>query len=74
MMNEVLCPVLHRGCEVYLDDTVVHGKTWEEMLDRLLEVFELLTKAGLTLNAKKCKFFATAIEILGHRIGLLCIR
>jgi hypothetical protein len=68
MMNEVLRPVLHRGCEVYLDDIVVHGRTWEEMLDRLMEVFDLLTKAGLTLNAKKCKFFATDIEILGHRI------
>jgi hypothetical protein len=51
-----------------LDDIIVHGKTWEEMLDRLLDVFELLKNAGITLKAKKCNFFVTDIEILSHRI------
>jgi transposase InsO family protein len=68
MMTEVLQPLLNRGAQVYIDDVVIYGRTWEEMLARLLQTFELLDKAGLTLNPKKCKFFATEINLLGHRV------
>ena len=52
MMNEVLEPLLHHGVEVYIDGVVIHRRTWEEMLNRLLEVFSLFTNAGQTLNPK----------------------
>lgn len=37
-MDTVLEGILGEGCLVYLDDIVVHGRTWQECLDRLLLV------------------------------------
>jgi len=53
-MGKVLLPVLNKICMVYLDDVIIFGKTFEEMVKNLRKVFLLLRKANLKLNPKKC--------------------
>jgi len=54
LMGKVLLPVLNKICMVYLDDVIIFGKTFEEMVKNLRKVFLLLRKANLKLNPKKC--------------------
>jgi len=56
-MEKVLHRLLSKKCLVYLDDVIVFGKTFEEMVDNLNAVFSRLKEANLKLNPKKCIFF-----------------
>ncbi|CAH2226641.1 jg24697 [Pararge aegeria aegeria] len=53
---------------VYMDDVLIKCKTFTEGLQTLDKVLAALTKAGFTVNAKKCSFFKTSIEYLGNLI------
>ena len=67
---EIVLAGLHwETCLVYLDDIIVCGKTFEDMVKNLGEVFERLQEAGLKLKARKCQLFAKKVEFLGHIIS-----
>ena len=51
-------------CLIYLEDVIVMGRTFEEKLERLKEVFELLARAGLKLKPKKCFLFQKRVSYL----------
>ena len=53
---------------VYLDDTLVTGKTSKEHLKNLGEVLTRLETAGMRLKEQKCGFLLPEIKYLGHRI------
>lgn len=53
---------------VYVDDVLIISETIEQGIDRLKTVLEVLTKAGFSLNLKKCSFLKTRIEYLGYEI------
>ncbi|GBM22092.1 Uncharacterized protein K02A2.6, partial [Araneus ventricosus] len=50
----------------YFDDIVVHGKTKDQCSRNLFACLERLREYDLHLNIKKCTFFQTRIEYLGH--------
>jgi hypothetical protein len=52
----------------YIDDILIHSKTFEEHLRHLDTVLGKLTKAGFTINAAKCRFCREEVKFLGHRI------
>ena len=52
----------------FFDDIFIFGKTWEELMSRLIEILELLKAGGLTLNLKKCEFGMKKVEYLGYVI------
>lgn len=56
-------------CLVYLDDVIVFSGSHEENLAQLEEVFELLSKAGVSLKATKGHLFLDDVEYLGHIVG-----
>lgn len=56
LMEKVLHPILNKICMVYLDDVIIFGKTFEEMVANLREVFLLLRKTKLKLNPKNAFF------------------
>ena len=56
------------GVHVFLDDILVTGKTREEHLNNLKQVFAVLQDNGLKLQREKCQFFLTDIPYLGFRI------
>src|SRR6185295_5014866 len=54
---------------VYLDDTIVYSKTFDEHLEHLRRVFTRIRKAGLRLNIVKCNFWMQSLPFLGHIIS-----
>ncbi|XP_066990457.1 uncharacterized protein [Macrobrachium rosenbergii] len=57
------------GVSFFLDDLIVHSKTWEEHLYLVEEVLRRLKKSGLTAKPTKCFFGMYSIEYLGHVVG-----
>lgn len=53
----------------YLDDLLSTGSTFQEAFSKLERILELLRKANLTLNLKKCFFFQSHISYLGYEIS-----
>ncbi len=68
-MELVLSSSLGNGVILYIDDIIVHGKSFSEMTHRLREIFTKLQKAGLTLKASKCKLFLKQVKFLGHIVS-----
>lgn len=69
MMDILLRHLKWTMCLCYLDDIVVHSKTFDDHLERLLTVLQCIQDAGLILNSRKCRFGAQEIKILGHLIS-----
>jgi hypothetical protein len=69
LMNTILRPVLNLSALVYLDDIIIFSKTVEEHITHIADVFKILAVNGLKLKAKKCEFFKTKIEYLGHVVS-----
>ena len=74
LMEMVLADILWKHCLVYLDDVIAYGKTFESTLTSLREVLKQLLSNNLKLKAKKCEFFRTEVEYLGHEVGQKGIR
>ena len=51
---------------VYLDDIVVFSRDIGEHLTRLETVFRKLREHGLKIEPKKCQFFGSQVNYLGH--------
>uniref|UniRef100_A0A2C9LQU1 Reverse transcriptase domain-containing protein n=1 Tax=Biomphalaria glabrata TaxID=6526 RepID=A0A2C9LQU1_BIOGL len=54
LMEHVLRGLNWTTCLVYLDDIIVIGRTFEEHIANLKEVFERIRNSGMKLNPKKC--------------------
>ena len=57
LMELVLKGLHWKICLIYLDNVIVMGRTFEEELERLKQVFGRLACAGLKLKPKKCFLF-----------------
>lgn len=68
MMDRVLRPH-HAYAAAYLDDIVVHSRTWEEHRAHLRAVLGALRMAGLTANPRKCHLGMEEVSYLGYRVG-----
>jgi hypothetical protein len=66
LMENLMTGLQWESLLVYLDDVIVIGKTIEEELCRLKEVFRRLRKANLKLKPKKCVLFQKRVLYLGH--------
>ena len=53
----------------YIDDNLVHAKTFEEYVTALEQLFIALRKFGLKLNPEKCIFLASEAKFLGHIVN-----
>jgi len=54
---------------VYLDDLVVHSRSFDQHLVDLKDVFERVKKAGLVLGPEKCLIAANEIHFLGYIVS-----
>jgi len=68
MMTEVLPEILYKGCEVYLDDIIVFGRTERDFLVNLNIVLECLDRVDLKVNPHKCTMAVPEVEYVGHTI------
>jgi hypothetical protein len=56
-MESVLWDLIYEASLVYLDDTIVIGRTFKEHLDNLRKVFHRLRGAHLKMNPEMCRLF-----------------
>ena len=69
LMEHVLAGLQWKICLLYLDDVIVFSKTFEDHLDRLSQVLARIGKAGLKVSPKKCHFFQSSVQVLGHVVS-----
>jgi len=69
LMEAVLFGLAQEKCIVYLDDILVMGKTFEEHLDNLFQVFSRLRQAGLRLKPRKCHLARRRVFYLGYVVS-----
>ena len=69
LMTLVFSGMLYRTCLAYLDDIIVVGRNFIEMLGRLDTALERLEQANLKLKPRKCAFGKTSVTFLGHVIS-----
>jgi len=65
----VLCELSYITCLVYSDNVIVFGRSFEEQLYRLDEVFARLQSAKPKLKPSKCSLFQRSVEFLGHVVS-----
>ena len=53
----------------YLDDLVIHSRTWAKHLAQVRSVLQRLREAGLTAKPSKCQFGMAQCVYLGHIVG-----
>ena len=68
MMTRMFEPQLGKNIEVYIDDMVVKSKVESEHADDLRNIFEILRKHKLRLNAAKCSFGVGSSKFLGYMV------
>ena len=61
-------PQLGRSIEVYIDDMVVKSKVVSKHVEDLTNIFEILRKHKLRLNASKCSFGVGSGKFLGYMV------
>ena len=69
LMELVLVGLPWSVCLVYLDDIIVHAKTFDAAVQHLQEVFCRLRSASLKLNPDKCELFQRQVSYLGHLVS-----
>ena len=68
MMTKMFEPQLGKNVEVYIDDMVVKSKLVSEHLTNLVNIFEILKRHKLRLNASKCSFGVGSGKFLGYMV------
>ena len=68
MMTKMFEPQLGRSIEVYIDDMVVKIRIVFEHVGNLTNIFEILRKHKLHLNASKCSFGVGLGKCLGYMV------
>ena len=54
---------------MYLDDIIVHSRSFEQHLLNLKRVFQRLREANLKLNPRRCTLFQTEVTYLGYMVS-----
>ena len=54
------------GVVSYMDDTIVHAPTMEDLEKRLQKVFQRCREKNLKLNKDKLEYGLTEVQVLGH--------
>ena len=68
MMIRMFEPQLCKNIEVYIDDMVVKSKVVSKHTGDLGDIFEILRKHKLRLNASKCSFSVRSGKFLGYMV------
>ena len=68
MITKMFEPQLGKNIEVYIDDMVVKSKVVSEHVGDLENIFEILRKHKLRLDASKCSFGIGSVKFLGYTV------
>ncbi|CAI6352885.1 unnamed protein product [Macrosiphum euphorbiae] len=65
LMQRVIGPLQGKIVRNYLDDMIIEGRDWTDMLRKLRLVLDRFRDAKLTLKPPKCQFGTAQVEFLG---------
>ena len=68
LMNEILWDYIGDFVEVYIDDIMIHSKSFEDHIVHVTKVLQKLREYNLVIKLKKSRFCTQEIEFLGHEI------
>ena len=68
MMTRMFEPQLGKNIEIYIDDMVVKSKLESEHINDHGNIFEILRRHKLRLNASKYSFGVGSCKFLGHMV------
>lgn len=69
LMDRIYKGLIWKSVVVYLDDTNIFSRTFDEHLKHLRIVFQRIRDAGLKLNLEKCNFWMKSLPFLGHIVS-----
>ena len=68
-MISIFSDMVEKILEVFMDDFLVYGDTYESCLEHLERVLERCEESHLVLNWEKCHFMVTQGIVLGHIVS-----
>ena len=68
MITKIFEPIRGKTMDSYIDDMVVKSKKELDHVRDLIEVFVILKRHKLRLNAAKCAFRINSEKLLGHLV------
>lgn len=68
-MEECLVGLRDEICQPYLDDNLVHSRTFEDHLNDLQKVLQRYQKHGVKLTQRKCEVFRNSVKFLGKIVS-----
>ena len=74
LMNSILSPYFRKFVVVFLDDTLIFSRTWEEYVGHIRTVLDALRENQLYGKLTKCEFGVRSVLFLGHQIDWEYIR
>uniref|UniRef100_A0A2N9I089 Reverse transcriptase domain-containing protein n=1 Tax=Fagus sylvatica TaxID=28930 RepID=A0A2N9I089_FAGSY len=69
MVTKMFGPMIGKTVEVYIDDMLIKSLREENHIADLLQVFDILRRDNLRLNASKCTFGVGSGKFLGHIVS-----
>lgn len=67
-LNWVLRDYIGKFCHVYIDDVLIFSETPEQHAEHVRLVLQSIKDANMQLRLKKCVWFASEVDYLGHHI------
>jgi RNase H-like domain found in reverse transcriptase/Reverse transcriptase (RNA-dependent DNA polymerase) len=67
-LDMILARVKWKTALIYLDDVIVYSRSIQDHIQHVEEILSLLQQLGASLKLKKCHFFQSSVDYLGHVI------
>jgi hypothetical protein len=68
-MEECLSDLHLKICCIFVNDVIIFGKTYEDHLDNLRLVFDMIRQYNMKLALEKCLFFTRKGKYVGHVVS-----
>jgi len=68
-MERILQQLITKICLIYLDDGIIFGKTFKNIVKNLRQIFCRFQETNLKINPKKCNLFDRQMKYLGYIVS-----